>query len=122
MCDLVTPEEVEEALGESVIDTRDLDTVACRYSTSLTSSVNIEVGSQQIFEEGIYGAFAAAGREPVPGIGDEAAWFGEVAPRFLSVRQGDFYFQIRLSLPEVAPGCEWRFSSRTISRLTSSMR
>ncbi len=99
LCDLVTPEDVEEALGESVTDTRDLDTVSCRYSTAPTSSVSIERGSQQIFEEGIYGPDAP--REPVPGIGDEAAWFGEVAPRFLSVRQGDFYFQIRLLLPEV---------------------
>ncbi len=99
LCDLVTPEDVEEALGESVTDTRDLDTVSCRYSTAPTSSVSIERGSQQIFEEGIYGADAP--REPVPGIGDEAAWFGEVAPRFLSVRQGDFYFQVRLLLPEV---------------------
>jgi len=99
LCDLVTPEDVEEALGESVTDTRDLDTVSCRYSTAPTSSVSIERGSQQIFEEGIYGPDAP--REPVPGIGDEAAWFGEVAPRFLSVRQGDFYFQVRLLLPEV---------------------
>jgi predicted small lipoprotein YifL len=99
LCDLVTPEEVEEALGESVTDTRDLDTVSCRYSTASTSSVSIEQGSRQIFEEGIYGA--GAPREPVPGIGDEAAWFGEVAPRYLSVRLGDFYFQIRLLLPDV---------------------
>ena len=76
LCDLVTPEEVEEALGESVTDTRDLDTVSCRYSTAPTSSVSIERGSQQIFEEGIYGA--GDPREPVPGIGDGAAWFGAI--------------------------------------------
>jgi hypothetical protein len=99
LCDLVTPEEVEEALGESVTDTRDLDTVSCLYSTAPKNSVSIERGSQQIFEEGIYGADAP--REPVSGIGDEAAWFGDVAPRFLSVRQGDFYFQVRLNLPDV---------------------
>ncbi len=100
LCDLVTPEEVEEALGEPVTDTRDLETVSCRYSTSPTSSVSIEIGSQQTFEEGIYGEYAASGREPVSGIGDEAAWFGLVAPFFLAVRQGDFYFQVRLLLPD----------------------
>ncbi len=99
LCDLVTPEEVEEALGESVTDTRDLDTVSCLYSTAPKNSVSIERGSQQILEEGIYGADAS--REPVSGIGDEAAWFGDVAPRYLSVRQGDFYFQVRLNLPDV---------------------
>ncbi|MEE8345908.1 MAG: hypothetical protein V3S20_01040 [Dehalococcoidia bacterium] len=116
LCDLLTPEEVEEALGEPVTDTRDLDTVACQYSTSLTSSVNIEAGSQQIFEEGIYGAFAAAGREPVPGIGDGAAWFGGVSPFFLSVRQGDFYFQIRMSLPEVDSATQLEIAKRLAAK------
>ena len=99
LCDLVTPDEVEEALGESVINTRDLDTVQCLYSTAPMTSVSIEQGSRQRFEEGIYGGDAP--REPVPGIGDEAAWFSEPAPRYLSVRQGDFYFQVGLLLPEV---------------------
>lgn len=100
-CDLVTPEEVEEALGESVTETEERGDVACRYSITLTDTVQIEQGTQQIFEEGIYGEYAAAGREPVPDIGEGAAWFGRVAPFFLAVRQGDVYFQVRLSLDEV---------------------
>ncbi len=98
LCDLVTPEDVEEALGESVTDTSDRDT-ACRYSIAPGDVVQIELGTQQIFEEGIYGPDAL--REPVSGIGDGAAWFGEVAPRYLAVRQGNFYFQVRLDLREV---------------------
>jgi hypothetical protein len=98
LCDLVTQEDVEEALGQSVADTRDLDT-ACRYSIAPEDVVQIELGTQQIFEEGIYGPDAP--REPVSGIGDGAAWFGEVAPRYLAVRQGEFYFQVRLDLSEV---------------------
>jgi hypothetical protein len=100
-CDLVTPEEVEEALGESVTETEERGDVACRYSITLRDTVQIEQGTQQIFEEGIYGEYAAAGREPVPGIGDGAAWFGRVAPFFLAVRQGDVYFQVALNLYEV---------------------
>lgn len=101
-CDLVTPEEVEEALGQSVTDTEERGSVACRYMTAPSNiAVQIEQGTQQIFEEGIYGEYAASGREPVPGIGDGSAWFGKVAPFFLAVRQGDFYFQVRLDLPEV---------------------
>jgi predicted small lipoprotein YifL len=101
-CDLVTTEEVEEALGESVTDTEEVGDVACRYMTDpINVAVQIEQGTQQIFEEGMYGEYAASGREPVPGIGDEAAWFGLVAPFFLSVHEGDLYFQVRLLLPEV---------------------
>jgi predicted small lipoprotein YifL len=101
-CDLVTTEEVEEALGESVTDTEEVGDVACRYMTDpINVAVQIEQGTQQIFEEGMYGEYAASGREPVPGIGDEAAWFGLVAPFFLSVHEGDLYFQVRLDLSEV---------------------
>jgi hypothetical protein len=99
LCDLVTLEDVEEAVGQSVTDTRDRDT-ACLYSIAPRDVVQIELGTQQIFEEGIYGPYAASGREPVTGIGDEAAWFGLVAPFFLSVHQGDLYFQVRLDLRE----------------------
>ncbi len=74
-------------------------------TTAPKNSVSIERGSQQIFEEGIYGA--GEPREPVPGIGEGAAWFGRVAPFFLAVRQGDVYFQVRLSLDEV--GSETQF-------------
>jgi hypothetical protein len=97
-CDLVTPEEVEEALGESVIETEERGDLACRYSIAPRDAVQIEQGTQKIFEEGIYGEYAAAGRDPVSGIGDEAAWFGRVAPFFLAVRQGDVYFQVALVL------------------------
>ncbi len=99
-CDLVTPEEVEEALGEPVAETEERGDLACRHSIAPRDAVQIEQGTQQIFEEGIYGEYAAAGREPVSGIGDEAAWFGRVAPFFLAVRQGDVYFQVALVLYE----------------------
>jgi hypothetical protein len=97
-CDLVTPEEVEEALGQPVAETEERGDLACRHSIAPRDAVQIGQGTQQIFEEGIYGEYAAAGREPVSGIGDEAAWFGRVAPFFLSVRQGDVYFQVTLVL------------------------
>jgi hypothetical protein len=99
-CDLVTPEEVEEALGKPVAETYELGDLTCRYNIAPRDTVQIEQGTQQIFEEGIYGEYAAAGREPVSGIGDEAAWFGRVAPFFLAVRQGDVYFQVALNLYE----------------------
>ncbi len=100
-CDLVTPEEVEEAVGESVIETEERGDVACRHAIGPADAVQIEQGTQQIYEEGIYGEYAASGREPVSGIGDEAAWFGLVAPFFLAVHQGDVYFQVALNLDEV---------------------
>ena len=99
-CDLVTPEEVEEALGKPVAETYELGDLTCRYNIAPRDTVQIEQGTQQVFEEGIYGEYAAAGREPVSGIGDEAAWFGRVAPFFLAVRQGDVYFQVALNLYE----------------------
>lgn len=87
LCDLVPVEDVEEALGESVTGSTEFKDVACGYSTT-GGSVNIEGFPQSGFEVSELG-------EPVAGIGDEAAWLIG-ALNILSVRQGDFYFQIRL--------------------------
>ncbi len=100
LCDLVTQEDVEEALGESVTSSTEFKDVSCGYATASGNSVNIERGSQQDFEVGV-GPFRTGDLgEPVPGIGDEAAWFGGAALPQLSVGQGDFYFQIRMNPPE----------------------
>lgn len=97
LCDLVTPGDVRDVLGESVTGASEFKDVSCGYSTA-AGSVNIERGSQQDFEVGV--ARTGDLGESVPGIGDEAAWFvGGL--NVLSVRQGDFYFQIRLNVPEV---------------------
>ena len=98
LCDLVPQEDVEEALGESVTGGTEFKDVACGYATA-SGSVNLERGSQQDFELGVY--LTGDLGEPVPGIGDEAAWFGGGDLNTLSVRQGDFYFQIRLVLPDL---------------------
>ena len=102
LCDLVTPEDVRELLGESVTGASEFRDVSCGYSIA-SGSLNIEQGSQQDFEEG-EGPFRTGDLgEPVPGIGDEAAWWGGdlYALNILSVRQGDFYFRLKLGLAEV---------------------
>jgi len=97
LCDVVTPGDVKEVLGESVTGASEFKDVSCGYSTA-AGGVNIERGSQQDFEVGVFRTGELG--EPVAGIGDEAAWFvGGL--NILSVRQGDFYFQIRLNVPGV---------------------
>ncbi len=99
LCDLVTQEDVEEALGESVTGSTEFKDVSCGYSTA-SGGLNIERGSQQDFEVGV-GPFRTGDLgEPVPGIGDQAAWFGE-GQNILAVGKGDFYFQLRMNLPEL---------------------
>ena len=97
LCDLVTAEDVEEALGESATLAAEFKDVSCAYSTA-SGGLNIERGSQQDFEVGI--ARTGDVGELVPGIGDEAAWFVG-GQNTLIVRQGDFYFQLRMNLPEL---------------------
>ncbi len=98
LCDLVTQEDVEEALGESVTGATEFMDVSCTYSIA-SGSLNIGRGSQEDFEVG-GGVFGTGDLgEPVPGIGDEAAWFFQGALNVLSVRQGDFYFRITLKNP-----------------------
>ena len=99
LCDLVTQEDVEEALGESVTGSTDFKDVSCGYSTA-SGGLNIERGSQEDFEVG-EGPFRTGDLgEPVPGIGDQAAWFGE-GQNILAVGKGDFYFQLRMNLPDL---------------------
>ena len=100
LCDLVTPEDVEDAVGASVAGSTEFKDVSCGYSTT-AGSVNIERGSQQDFDVGIFGTGELG--EPVPGIGDQAAWFGFAAfgNDTLAVGKGDFYFQLRMNLADL---------------------
>jgi len=102
LCDLVTREEAAEVLGVSVTTVNEVEDGSCNYGTA-SGVFGIERGSQRDFEVGFYRDGDLG--EPVPGIGDEAAWW---VGRFLgggilSVRQGDFYFRIFLS---EEPGAE----------------
>jgi len=100
LCDLVTAEDVEEALGESATIGSEFKDVSCGYSTA-SGGLNIERGSEQDFEVGIFGTGDLG--EPVPGIGDQAAWFGFSAggSDTLAVGKGDFYFQLRMNIAEL---------------------
>ncbi len=96
LCDLVTPEDVKDVMGASVSGSSEFKDVSCGYSTSI-GPLNIERGSAGDFEEGVGPFLTGDLGDPVAGIGDEAAWFGNS----MSVGKGDFYFQIRLSDTEV---------------------
>ncbi|MCI0820029.1 MAG: hypothetical protein J4O12_07010 [Chloroflexi bacterium] len=100
LCDLVTPDDVKDVLGASVTGSNEFKDVSCGYSTAL-GALNIERGSQRDFDEGV--ALTGDLGEAVPGIDDEAAWFGGSATgsNTMAVRKGDFYFQIRLFDTEV---------------------
>jgi len=100
LCDLVTAEDVEDALGESASVGSEFKDVSCGYSTA-SGGLNIERGSQEDFESGISRTGDLG--EDVPGIGDQAAWFGFAAggSDTLSVGKGDFYFQLRMNFPEL---------------------
>ncbi len=111
-CDLVTAEEADEALGEFVTGILSVGHGNCLWHTDSVIYLRIEQGSADDLQadaemEGVAG-------EPVPGIGEEAAWFDgvrlpshhidfegtTVALGVLSVRQGDAYLRIMLNLPE----------------------
>ena len=105
----VTFEEVDEALGEFTTGGF-CGPFYCQYDTESGIYLRIEQGSPQDFEAGaelidyrfpgLAEAMQGVEGEPVPGVGDEAAWFdGEVA--VLSVREDNAYFRIVLNLPEV---------------------
>ena len=96
MCQLVTPDDVKDVMGASVTGSNEFKDVSCGYSTTV-GSVNIERGSAGDFEEGVGPFLTGDLGDPVPGIGDEAAWFGNS----MSVGKGDFYFQVRLFDTEV---------------------
>ena len=105
----VTFEEVDEALGE--FSTGGFcGPFYCQYDTESGIYLRIEQGLPQDFEAraelidyrfpGLAEAVQGVEGEPVPGVGDEAAWFdGEVA--VLIVREGNAYFRFVLNLPEV---------------------
>jgi predicted small lipoprotein YifL len=112
-CDLVTPEEADEALGEFVRATASVNGY-CNWQTDSGIYLRIEPGSPEDLQAGA--EMEGVAGEPVPGIGEEAAWFDGVrVPSHhwefeeeeivtlgvLSLRQGDVYLRIMLNLPEV---------------------
>ena len=108
LCDLVTQEDVEEALGDSVTGATEFMDVSCTYSIA-SGSLNIGRGSQEDFEVG-GGVFGTGDLgEPVPGVGDQAAWWFQADvgagvagdQGILSVRKGDFYCRVNLFLSGV---------------------
>ena len=110
-CDLVTPEEADEALGEFVT-AFPCGTLNGQWQTDSGIYLRIEPGSPEDLQAGA--EMEGVAGEPVPGIGEEAAWFDgvrvpshhfnfeeTVALGVLSLRQGDVYLRIMLNLPEV---------------------
>ncbi|MBI2912935.1 MAG: hypothetical protein HYY03_03345 [Chloroflexi bacterium] len=96
-CDLVTPEEADEALGEFVTGILDLANRYCEFETDSEVFLRIEPGSPEDLESGA--EIEGVRGETVSGVGEEAAWFdGE--PAVLSVRQGDVYLRIVLNMPD----------------------
>ena len=109
----MTAEEADEALGEFVSALASVNGY-CNWQTDSGIYLRIEPGSPEDLQadgemEGVEG-------EPVPGIGEEAAWFdGVQVPSHhwefeeeeivtlgvLSLRQDDVYFRVMLNLPEV---------------------
>ncbi len=110
-CDLVTPEEADEALGEFVTGFP-CGTLNGQWQADSGLYLRLEPGSS---EDLLAGAeMEGVAGEPVSGIGDEAAWFDgvqvpshhfafseTVALGVLSLRQGDVYLRIMLNLPAV---------------------
>ncbi len=109
-CDLVTPEEADEALGEFVT-AFPCGTLNGQWQTDSGIYLRIEPGSPEDLQAGA--EMEGVAGEPVPGIGEEAAWFDgvrvpshhfdfeeTVALGVLSLRQGDVYLRIMLNLPD----------------------
>lgn len=96
LCDLVTEDDVDDALSESATLVAEFKDVSCAYATD-SGSLNIERGSQKDFEVGIFGTGDLG--EPVEAIGEQAAWFA--GSNTLSVGKGDFYFQLRMNFPDL---------------------
>ena len=130
-CDLVTPEEADEALGEFVTGFP-CGTLNGQWQTDSGLYVRLEPGSA---EDLLAGAeMEGVAGEPVPGIGEEAAWFDvvrvpshhfdfdeTVALGVLSLRHGDVYLRIMLNLPAVDSAAQLEIAkgvaARAIERL-----
>lgn len=110
-CDLITPEEADEALGEFVTGIPG-GTLYCQWQTDSGVYLRLEPGSPDDLQAGA--ELEGVEGEPVAGIGEEAAWFdGVQVPSHhfefdetvtlgvLSLRQGDVYVRIMLNLPDV---------------------
>ena len=129
-CDLVTAEEADEALGEFVTGVLSVGHGNCLWHTDSVIYLRIEQGSADDLQadaemEGVAG-------EPVPGIGEEAAWFDgvrspshhidfegtTVALGVLSVRQGDAYLRITLNLPEADSSTQLEVAKGLAAKVT----
>jgi hypothetical protein len=111
-CDLVTGEEADEALDEFVSALASVSGY-CNWQTDSGVYLRMEPGSPGDLQAGA--ELEGVAGEPVPGIGEEAAWFDGVrvpshhwefeetivSLGVLSLRQGDVYFRVMLNLPEV---------------------
>ncbi len=110
-CDLVTPEEADEALGEFVTGFP-CGTLNGQWQTDSGLYVRLEPGSAEDLQAGA--EMEGVAGEPVPGVGEEAAWFygvevtshhfgfdETVALGVLSLRSGDVHLRIMLNLPAV---------------------
>jgi hypothetical protein len=112
---LVEAEQADDALGEFVTglpEASGVDEPYCEYLTESETYLRIEPGAPGDFQAGA--RLDGIEGEPVQGTGDEAAWFYGVqgSARFpidpptvsqgvLSVRRGDVYLRIILSLPDL---------------------
>ncbi len=108
----MTAEEGDEALGEFVTALASVNGY-CNWQTDSGIYLRIEPGSPEDLQAGA--EMEGVEGEPVPGIGEEAAWFDGVqlpshhwdfeeevvSLGVLSLRQGDVYFRVTLNLPEV---------------------
>jgi len=107
----VEAEDADEALGEFVTGIPG-GNLNCTYQTDSGIYLRIEPGSPD--DLGAGAELEGVQGEPVPGIGEEANWFGGVqlpthhldfegivTLGVLSLRQGDVYLRIMLNLPEV---------------------
>lgn len=133
---LVTPEEADEALGEFVTGIPEVTGVAepyCEYLTESGIYLRIEPGAPEDFQAGAQ--LDGVEGEPVPGTGDEAAWFYGVqgSARFpteptptvtqgvLSVRQGVVYLRIILNLPEVDSSTQLEIAKGLAAKATERL-
>ncbi len=110
-CDLVTAEEADEALGEFVTGLP-CGNLNGQWQTDSGLYLRMEPGSSEDLQAGA--EIAGVAGEPVPGVGEEAAWFAgvqvpshhfgfedTVTLGVLSLRNGDIYLRIMLNLPAV---------------------
>ena len=110
-CDLVTPDEADEVLGEFVTGFP-CGNLNGQWQADSGLYVRLEPGSA---EDPLPGAeIEGVAGQPVTGVGDEAAWFDgvqvpshhfafneTVSLGILSLRQGDIHLRVMLNLPGV---------------------